>query len=146
MVSNSKKEADIRFGKFGTVGFTTRTKVNDFIDYLLEGKVMASRCRQCDAVFFPPRADCCHCLADDMQWREVTGTGKLVTYSRLSYAPIGFEEDLPYTIAMLNYGDFNIFGRLDSAIPEDDITIGMPMTTAANPLPNGNINYIFKKA
>jgi hypothetical protein len=81
-----------------------------------------------------------------MQWREVTGTGKLVSYSRLSFAPIGFEGELPYTIALLDYGDFKVFGRLDNTLTEDDITIGMPMTMAVNPLPNGQINYIFKKA
>lgn len=145
-MSKPKKEADVRFGKFGTVSFTAVTKVNDFIDYLEDGKVMANQCNQCGAVFFPPRADCCQCLSDDMQWCEVTGTGKLVSYSRLAYAPMGFDGDLPYAIALLDYGDFKVFGRLDHAITEDDITIGMPMTMAVNPLPNGQINYIFKKA
>ena len=62
-MSKPKKEADVRFSKFGTVSFTALTKVNDFIDHLEDGKVMASQCNQCNATFFPPRADCCECLA-----------------------------------------------------------------------------------
>lgn len=145
-MSKPKKEADIRFGKFGTVSFTTLTKVNDFIDHLENGKVMATHCNTCNITFFPPRADCCGCLSSDMKWQEVSGTGKLVSYSRLKFAPMGFDGDLPYCIALLDYGDYRVFGRLDSALDDSEIKIGMSMTTVANKLPNGQLNYVFKKA
>jgi hypothetical protein len=145
-MTKQKKEADIRFGKFGTVSFTAITKVNDFIDYLENGKVMATRCNTCNTTFFPPRADCCHCLSSDVAWQEVTGSGKLVSYSRLKFAPIGFDGDLPYCIALLDYGDYRVFGRIDSALEESDIKIGMMMTTVANKLANGQLNYVFNKA
>jgi uncharacterized protein len=141
-----KKPEDVRFGKFGTVSFTKTTRVNDFIDYLESGKVMYTHCKTCGADFFPPRADCAGCLSSDMEWREVSGTGKLVSYSQLKYAPVGFDGDLPYSIAMLDYGDYQVFGRLDSSLDVDEVKVGMEMTTAVNPLPNGQINYIFKKA
>jgi uncharacterized OB-fold protein len=142
----SKKQEDVRFGKFGTVSFTNTTRVNDFIDHLENGKVMYTRCSGCGADFFPPRADCSQCLSSDMQWREVTGSGKLVSFSQLKYAPVGFDADLPYSIALLDYGDYQIFGRLDSALDMDEVRIGMHMITAVNELPNGQLNYIFKKA
>lgn len=144
-MSKPKKQDDVRFGKFGTVSFTKTTRVNDFIDHLESGKVMASQCKKCNEIFFPPRADCCHCLSSDMDWREVSGSGKLVSYSRLTFAPIGFDEDLPYSIALLDYGDYQVFGRIDSALGEDEIKIGMAMTTVVNELPNGQLNYIFKQ-
>jgi uncharacterized OB-fold protein len=142
----SKKQEDVRFGKFGTVSFTQTTRVNDFIDHLENGKVMYTRCKTCGMNFFPPRADCSGCLSSDMQWREVTGTGRLVSYSRLKFAPVGFDADLPYSIAMLNYGDYQVFGRLDGDLDVAEVRIGMPMTTAVNQLSNGQLNYIFKKA
>ena len=141
-----KKPEDVRFGKFGTVSFTKTTRVNDFIDYLESGKVMYTHCKECGADFFPPRADCAGCLSSDMEWREVSGTGKLVSYSQLKYAPVGFDADLPYSIALLDYGDYQVFGRLDSSLNIADVSVGMEMTTAVNQLPNGQINYIFKKA
>jgi uncharacterized protein len=144
-MSKAKKEEDVRFGKFGTVSFTKLTKVNDFIDHLQNGKVMATRCKSCNITFFPPRADCCRCLSSDMQWREVAGSGKLVSYSSLKFAPMGFDGDLPYSIALLDYGEYSVFGRIDSALDVDEIKIGMAMTTVANELPNGRINYVFKK-
>ncbi len=141
----AKKEQDIRFGKFGTVSFTQTTRVNDFIDHLEQGKVMHTCCKACGAHYFPPRADCAKCLTIDMEWRQVKGKGKLVSYSRLKYAPAGFEEDLPYTIALLNYGKYQVFGRLDSALDIDEVKIGMELSTVVNELPDGQLNYVFTK-
>ncbi len=143
---SQKKDIDDRFKKFGTVSFTATTKVNDFIDHLEEGKVMGTRCQDCGQVFFPPRADCYKCMTSNIEWFEISGTGKLITYSKLVYAPVGFEEDLPYFIAVLDYGDYKIFGRVAKGIPEEDLTLGMEMKTAVNELPNGQLNYVFEKA
>ena len=143
---NAKKEIDDRFKKFGTVSFTGITKVNDFVGFLEDGKVKGTRCKSCDLVFFPPRSDCYQCLASDMEWFEVAGKGKLVTYSRLQYAPVGFEADVPYCIALLDYGSFKVFGRISGDLPENETQVGMQMKTAAYRLPNGQLNYVFQKA
>jgi len=141
-----KKPEDVRFAKFGTVSFTKTTRVNDFIDYLEDGKVMYTHCKQCGADFFPPRADCAGCLSSDVEWREVSGTGKLVSYSQLKYAPVGFDEDLPYSIALLDYGDYQVFGRLAKDLDLKEVSIGMDLCTKVNSLANGQINYVFDKA
>ncbi len=141
-----KKDVDDRFKKFGTVSFTSITKINDFMDYLENGTVAGTRCKVCGLVFFPPRSDCHQCLSADTDWFEIDGTGKLVTYSKLEYAPIGFQEDVPYCIALLDYGDFKVFGRIDRNLPDEEIKVGMEMKTAANTLPNGQLNYVFQKA
>lgn len=143
---SKRKEVDDRFKKFGTVSFTGITRVNDFIGHLEEGKVAGTRCKDCGLVFFPPRADCYSCLTDNMEWFEVKGKGRLVTYSRLEFAPVGFQDDVPYCIALLDYGDFKVFGRIDAEMEESDLKVGMEMVTAANALPNGQLNYVFKKA
>ena len=142
----SKREVDDRFKKFGTVSFTAITKTNDFIDYLENGQVMGTRCTDCGMAFFPPRVDCHQCLTSNMEWFEITGTGKLVTYSKLEFAPIGFQEDVPYCIALLDYGDFKVFGRIAGDVPEEEIEVGMKLKTAVNTLPNGQLNYVFQKA
>jgi len=141
----TKKEVDDRFKKFGTVSFTSITKTNDFIDYLENGKVMATKCQDCGKIFFPPRSDCYQCLTSNMEWNEISGPGKLVTYSKLEYAPIGFQDDVPYRIALLDYGDYKVFGRIAKDVPEEDIKIGMKLKTAVNQLPNGQLNYVFEK-
>lgn len=145
-MSGSQKDIDRRFGKFGIVSFTSQTKVNDFIDYLEEGKVMATQCRSCGATFFPPRADCSHCMSSETDWKEVVGRGRLLCFSQLHFAPVGFENDLPYCIGVLDYSDFKVFGRIDKAIAIRDIHVGMDMKTEACKLENGQLSYVFKKA
>ncbi len=140
-----KREIDVRFNKFGTVTFTSTTKVNDFIDHLEKEQIVGSKCKDCGLVFFPPRADCYQCLASNMEWFEVTGSGKLLTYSKLEYAPVGFENDLPYAIAVLDYGDYKVFGRIAGDLADDEIQVGMEMKTVVNQLPNGQLNYVFQK-
>ena len=145
-MGKKKKEVDNRFKKFGTVSFASITKVNDFVSHLDEGKVTGTRCMDCGQVFFPPRADCYQCFTSNMEWFDVSGTGKLVSYSKLEYAPVGFDGDLPYCIALLDYGDYKVFGRLASDLPPEDIAVGMDMKTVVNELPNGQVNYVFEKA
>ena len=143
---SKKTVVDDRFNKFGFVSFTSITKINDFIDHLEKGRIMGTRCKDCGIHFFPPRADCHQCLSGNMEWFEIEGTGRLISYSRLKFAPVGFEDDLPYSIAVLDYGDYKIFGRIAGDIPEEDIQMGMAMRTVANHLPNGQLNYVFTKA
>lgn len=146
MAKKKKKEVDARFQKFGTVSFTSISKVNDFIDYLAQGKLMGTRCKKCGTKHFPPVADCAECLSSDVEWFEVTGTGKLVSFSTLTYGPVGFEDDLPYSIALLDYGDYKVFGRIEKGIADEDLSIGIAMKTEPVTLPNGQLSYVFAKA
>jgi uncharacterized OB-fold protein len=142
----AKKELDARFAKFGTVSFASITQVNDFIGHLENAKVTGTRCKKCGQQFFPPRAHCYKCLSNDMEWFEVTGKGKLVSYSTLHYAPTGFTGDLPYTIALLDYGNYKIFGRIDRSLSEGELSVGMEMKAVASRTGNDQLTYIFQKA
>ena len=142
----AEKKVDDRFKKFGTVSFTSISKINDFVDYLEQNKVMGTKCKSCGLTFFPPRADCYKCLSSNMEWFEVSGNGKLLSFSKLEYGPVGFEKDLPYTIAILDYGDYKVFGRLATELKESDVKVGMELKTVVNSLPNGQLNYVFQKA
>jgi hypothetical protein len=142
----TEKKVDDRFKKFGTVSFTSISKINDFVDYLEQDKVMGTKCKTCGLTFFPPRADCYKCLSGNMEWFEITGNGKLLSFSKLEYGPVGFEKDLPYTIAILDYGDYKVFARLAPDLKESDVNVGMELKTVVNRLANGQLNYVFQKS
>lgn len=142
-----KKEIDDRFKKFGTVSFTSTSRVNDFIDYLEKGKVMGTRCNRCNLDFFPPRADCCSCFETDLEWFDASkDTGRLATFSKMKYGPVGFENDLPYTIAVVDFGSYKIFGRISKEIDDDTVAIGMEMRVTANRIDDDRLNFVFEKA
>jgi len=79
-----------------------------------------------------------------MMWFDVVGTGKLVSYSTLSYAPTGFEEDLPYTAALVRFkDDIQVFGRLSETIKPEEIAVGMDLVVSPVKLPGDRISYEF---
>jgi len=135
----------VGFENFGTVSFTAEAKTADFISYLEAGKVMATRCKKCERSYFPPRADCPTCLSSDVEWFEVKGKGKLLTYTKVNYGPSGVEADAPYTLALGEFDGVRILGRLSRDIGEGDIKIDMSLTVSPVKLANDKLAYEFKK-
>jgi len=135
----------VSFENFGVVNFTTETKASDFLSYLEKGKVMATRCRRCGTNYFPPRMDCPKCVGSDVEWFEIKGNGKLVTYTVVNYGPTGFEEDAPYTLAIADFDGVRIFGRLSKSLKESDIKPGMVVKVLPVKLLGGRIGYEFQK-
>ena len=104
------------FGKFGQISFTSQTKADEFVEYLEMGSCvgLSAVMRPC---FFPPRADCSFCLSDDMEWFKVEGEGSLVSFTKVNYGPTGFESDVPYILALVDYNGTKVFGRFKRMSP-----------------------------
>ena len=130
---------------FGKVSFTAETKAADFVTYLGEGKVMATRCRKCGADYFPPKMDCPKCLSSDVEWIEIKSGGKLATYTVVNYGPTGFEDDAPYILAIADFDRLRVFGRLSRDIKEGDIKLGMELKVVPIKLPNDRVDYEFQE-
>jgi len=116
------------FEKFGRKSFTGVTKTAQFVDFLAEGKVEGTVCRECGAKFFPPRADCSTCLSKEMDWFEMPKTGKLETFTTAYYAPYGFEKDCPYTMGVVDFGGIKLFARLAGDLKPEDVKVGMDVS------------------
>jgi uncharacterized OB-fold protein len=137
----------VSFGKFGKIGYVSETKVADFVKYLEEGKIMATRCSRCGKLYFPPRADCPEDLSTDMTWEQLSGRCKLLTYTTAHFAPTGFQDDLPYTIALAQCEEgVKVYALLSEDIDKKEIHIGMNLQLAPLRLANGRITYELKKA
>jgi len=135
------------FGKFGKISYISETKVADFVKCLEEGKIMATRCSKCGKLYFPPRADCPDDLSTDMTWEKLSGKCKLLTYTTAYFAPTGFEDEVPYTIALAQCEEgVNAYALLNKDIKENEIHIGMSLQLTSLRLPNGKITYALKKA
>ena len=134
------------FETFGKVSFTTGTRTAAFVDYLGQSKVMATKCKSCSTIYFPPKMDCPACLKSDTEWVEIKGRGNLIAYSTVHYGPAGFEDDTPYTIAIGEFGDgLRIFSRLSKDIKGEEIKPGMKLKVVVIKLPGDEISYEFQK-
>ena len=116
------------FKWFGKVNFSPYTKVSDFANYLKDGYIMASKCKDCGQESFPPRADCGQCLSENFEFKEYSGKATLLSYTTIHAAPTGFEDVAPYSIGVV---DLEESGRLlawfGDTILKDEIKIGMKL-------------------
>ena len=59
-------------------------------------------CQACNRWQFYPRPFCVHCESDDLQWRAVSGLGRIYTYTVNHRAPNPFmKQRLPYVVALV---------------------------------------------
>jgi len=49
-------------------------------DYLNDGKLMGLKCEHCGTMEFPPVPVCSACGKHDMEWAEISGEAKLISY------------------------------------------------------------------
>lgn len=131
------------FEKFGQISFTTQTKVGVFVDYLEKGELRGTKCRQCGETFFPPRASCSKCLNEDMEWIKIEGTGNLISFTKVNYAPTGFEADVPYILALADFGGIRVFGRFSKDVPDEQLTVGSPVKVETITFDDGQVSYQF---
>lgn len=135
------------FGNFGTVSFTKQSKVTSFVDQLFAGKVMGTKCKKCGKKFFPPRADCAYCFSSDVDWFAIDEAGKLVTYTTVTYAPLGFEADAPYVIGIVEFNDgVKVLSRISKQIDPKTVKIGMKLKVTPIKLNDSKVTYEFVAA
>lgn len=103
--------------------------------FLNEEKLMGSRCKECAALFLPPRPICIKCHSPEMEWVEMGGKGTLSAFTCISIGPPsmieeGYNRKNPYCsgVVELEEGvriDARIEG-VDTNKPEE-IRLGMPL-------------------
>lgn len=134
------------FERFGKVNYTKETKVADFVPQLEEGKIMGTKCKTCGVLNFPPRADCTNCLSSDVEWVQLSGKGRLITYTTAHFAPVGFEDDAPYTLALVELEEGpRVLAHLSKEISEEETKIGMTLELVSINLPEDRISYELRK-
>ena len=135
------------FEKFGRKSFTAVTKTAKFVDFLAEGKVDGTVCRDCSTKFFPPRADCAKCFSKNMDWFEMPKKGRLETFTTAYYAPFGFEGDPPYTMGVVDFGSgLKLFARIEKGIKPEEVTVGMDVTVRPLKYDDGQVSFEITKA
>jgi len=103
--------------------------------YLEEEKLMGTTCRSCGARFLPPMPICTECHKPEMDWNEVGGKGKLLSFTCIAVAPPsmkeeGFDRNNPYCLGVVELEEgVRVVARIqgvDARHPET-IRIGTPL-------------------
>jgi uncharacterized OB-fold protein len=68
---------------------------------LKQNKLLGLKCKQCGAITVPPKMVCRTCTSLDMEIIELSGRGKIKTFTTVNVAAEGREGEVPYTIVMV---------------------------------------------
>ncbi len=86
----------------------------EFFNELLNGKLIGLKCSNCRTIICPPKSTCDNCKGRKFEKVKLSGYGKIVSYTVTYVAPMGYENEVPYVVALveLDEGPW-IIGRLD---------------------------------
>ncbi len=114
------------FSWFGLVNYCPSTKVADFADHLRDGILCAARCTGCGHLSFPPRADCPQCGQDGFTLEEISGRGRVTTFTRIAAAPAGFQDMAPYTLGVVELTEGGrLLAPFGDTIPEASVAVNL---------------------
>lgn len=135
------------FDQFGVKNFVSETNVEEFVSYLKQGRMMTTQCEKCKRISFPPKMDCITCGQSEMKWIGIAGPGKLKTFATVMYGPAGFENEVPYTLAVVQFPmGIKIFGLIDKKIPINKIKVGMELKVNPIKMTPDRFSFQFEKA
>ena len=63
--------------------------------------IPVARCQDCGQYFVPPVYLCADCGSTQVAEAKLNGRGKLATYTIIRTPPLGFEDQVPYTVAIV---------------------------------------------
>lgn len=95
--------------------------------YGLVGEICNSS--ECEGrAIFPPRDICPGCGGDAKEEHQLSGRGKVYSYTTVYQAPAGYEEQAPYTVALVKLEEGPmVTAQLTDLDPNEPVEIGMPV-------------------
>ncbi|MBI3326756.1 MAG: Zn-ribbon domain-containing OB-fold protein [Nitrospinae bacterium] len=91
-------------------------------------ELVMPRCKTCDHVFWYPRSECPCCLSTNLEWVQVSGRGRLHSFTIIRQpANAAFRDDVPYVYAVVQLDEGP---RMVSNVVECDmgaVKVDMPL-------------------
>jgi len=114
-----------------------------FYEGLKEGKVYATKCKDCGKIYFPPNADCPECLSTGLDWVELSSDAEIETFTHVVVRPTTFQQNKPYTVAIGSLKEgVKVLAWL-TGFKLTEVKVGMKAKLVARITPEGNPTYEF---
>lgn len=91
--------------------------------YNLTGEV----CPHCEAKIFPPRDVCPECGLEAKKAYQFSGRGQVYSFTTIYDAPAGFEENAPYTVALVKLEEGPMVTAQLTDLGDTPVEIGTPV-------------------
>jgi uncharacterized protein len=102
--------------------------IEQFYKFMTHGRLMAGKCVKCGKIHLPPRPLCDNCYSQAFTWMQISGKGKLLTYTVIHVAPAQFQALAPYAVGIVELeGGLKIPGMING-VSQEELRIGMQLT------------------
>ena len=91
--------------------------------YSLTGEV----CPHCEAKLFPPRDVCPECGGEARTLYNFSGRGEVYSYTTIYEPPAGFEDNVPYTVALVKLEEGPLVTAQLTDVDPQEVSIGIPV-------------------
>ena len=89
--------------------------------------LVGEACPHCEFKIFPPRDICPDCGEDARDLFQFSGKGSVYSFTTVSDAPTGFEENTPYTIAIVKLEEGPLVTAQLTDLGNQPVGIGTPI-------------------
>lgn len=90
-------------------------------------KLVGEVCPHCDAKLFPPRDICPECGSEAKTLYAFSGRGEVFSYTTIYDSPAGYEENAPYTVALVKLDEGPMITAQLTDLGESRVEIGTPV-------------------
>ncbi len=73
----------------------------DYNEALKKNKLLGLKCNECGAITVPPKMVCRQCASLDIDIVELSGRGKIQTFTTVYVAPEGRQGECPYIVVLV---------------------------------------------
>jgi uncharacterized OB-fold protein len=101
--------------------------IEQFDKFLSQKRIMAGKCKKCGKIHLPPRLLCDKCFNDQFTWQEISGKGRLITYTVIHIAPVQFQSQAPYAVGIIQLEEGLKLPGIIDGIPHEQLKIGMEL-------------------
>jgi uncharacterized OB-fold protein len=107
--------------------------VSSFYNFVKEGRLMAAKCSDCGDVSLPPKPMCTKCLSTNLNWIELEGVGKLLSYTVIHVVPDQFKSIAPYSVGIIEFKEGLRLPGMIKDVATEDLKVGMELKICFNP-------------
>ena len=126
---------------------TTLPETEAFWQGCREGLLLLQSCRACGHLQYYPRAVCTACLSSDLGWREVSGRGRIHSFTTVHRAlSPAFEDDLPYVVAVIELEEGPRMVSRVTGCDSERLAIDLPVEVAFERVSDEFVLPIFRSA
>ncbi len=79
----------------------SETTIKNYQALLNRGKLCAATCSTCNSLILPPKLFCPNCNNKTTKWTELSGRGRLRSFTIIHIAGITYGDEVPYIVAIV---------------------------------------------